>query len=179
MQMVPTSSGNHQKDHTVPDYLRPPVLRSRADIEDKIRAALASSPDFAEVSLTGVDLVLRQCGSTDGTPIWGHPLPTRSSLVQARRGDGRNCTRNPAGEDWDQLTEFLTNFVDGWSALVAEALARAQLAAEHRRAAEKALDTAQQAEKDAVVAAYAAGASITRIGKVIDRTPTVIGKWIH
>lgn len=179
MQMVPTSSGDHQTDHTVPDYLRPPVLRSRADIEDKIRAAHASSPDFAQVDLTGVHLVLKQCGFHGGTPIWDHPSSTRSALVQLRRGDGRECTHNPAGQDWDQLTELLTDFVHGGEALVTEALTCARAAAADRRAAEKALEIARQAERDAVVAAHAAGASKTRIGKVIDRSPTVIGKWLH
>lgn len=153
-------------------------MRSRRDIEHRVRAALRTSPDQAVAELPGMRLELLSCASSDGTPVWDAPSPSRSSLVRGRRADGLTFDHNPAGEDWDDFTAVLVEFMRGWDVEVARTLTVARDAARQRRAAEAALETARAAERAATVAAHAAGASWTRIGKVIDRSPTVIKKWI-
>lgn len=158
--------------------LRPRVVQHRSDVEPKIRAALRASPADAVVDLPGLRLELLSCASSDGTPVWDFPSVSWSSLVRVRRADGVRVDHNPAGEDWDRLTAVLVEFLAGWDIEVVRALTVARDAAHQRRGAEAALETARAAERAATVAAHSAGASWTRIGKVIDRSPTVIKKWI-
>lgn len=162
-------------DHIVlyQDFL-PHFSTEREDVEPAIREALAQDWLHAIVKMDGFTLYLDHCAFNDGTPRWDYP-DKPGSEIRAIRADGEKATiRLDKGEGWDQLTERLADFMDGWDTLVMETLSEAQHYAHKVDQAQKALDEARTQQRWAVKAAVQAGSTMYKVAKATGRSRPAI-----
>lgn len=159
--------------------LMPDTICDREDIEPKIRKSLADAPAHTTVDLPGVTLTLDYCSYPDGTPIWDAPLNGKLGSVRATRADGEVLDLPIDGQTWDELTDALTTFVEGWPAMVGSRLTVARDAAKRRKRLEDELALAQQAAREAVITAHQAGATGYRLAKITGVSQPTIGRWVR
>lgn len=159
--------------------LMPNTICDRDDIEPKIREALTSAPAHTTVELPGVTLTLDYCSYPDGTPIWDAPLNGKLGKVRATRADGEVLDLPIDGQTWDELTDALAAFMEGWPAMVGSRLTVARDAAKRRKRLEDELNLAKAAERDAVIAARRAGATGYRLAKITGVSQQTIGRWVR
>lgn len=159
--------------------LMPDTICDRDDIEPKIREALTDAPAHTTVGLPGVTLTLNYCSYPDGTPIWDAPLNGKLGKVRATRADGEVLDLPIDGQAWDELTDDLVAYMEGWPAMVGSRLTAARDAARRRKHLEDELNLARAAEREAVIAAHQAGATGYRLAKITGVSQQTIGRWVR
>lgn len=157
--------------------LMPDTIADRDDIESKIREALADAPAHTTVDLPGLTLTLDFCAYPDGTPIWDAPLNGKTGGVRATRADGEVLDLTIDGQTWDELADALVTFMEDWPATLGSRLTIVRDAARRRKRLANELNLAKAAEREAVVAARAAGATGYKLSKITGLGQTTISRW--
>lgn len=93
------------------------------------------------------------------------------------RADGEVLDLTIDGQTWDELADALVTFMEDWPATLGSRLTIVRDAARCRKRLANELNLAKAAEREAVVAARAAGATGYKLSKITGLGQTTISRW--